>query len=82
MTVKSPIDGIVYYGKSTRGRFSDSTSLAENLRYGGIIQPNHVVMTVVDPRPMVIRASGGGRSTALAPPRTGRRGHARRPIPS
>ena len=57
MTVKSPIDGIVYYGKCVRGKFSDSTSLAENLRYRGSIQPNHVVMTVVQPRPMFIRAA-------------------------
>ena len=57
MTVKSPIDGIVYYGKSTRGRFSDSNGMAESLRPNGSIQPNQIVMTVVDPRPMFIRAS-------------------------
>ena len=57
MTVKSPIDGIVYYGKCVRGKFSDSTSLAENLRHHGSILPNHVVMTVVQPRPMFIRAA-------------------------
>jgi multidrug efflux pump subunit AcrA (membrane-fusion protein) len=57
MTVKSPIDGIVYYGKCTRGRFGDSNGMAESLRRNGIIQPNQVVMTVVAPRPMFIRAS-------------------------
>ena len=36
MTVKSPIDGIVYYGKCVRGKFSDSTSLAESLRRNGV----------------------------------------------
>jgi HlyD family secretion protein len=57
MTVKSPIDGIVYYGKAVRGKFSDSTTLAESLRNRGSILPNHVVMTVVEPRPMFIRAA-------------------------
>ncbi len=56
MTVKSPIDGIVYYGKCIRGKFSDSNSLAENLRRDGAIMPNQVVMTVVDQRPMQIAA--------------------------
>ena len=57
MTVKSPADGIVYYGKCVRGRFSDSTALGESLRRNGAIQPNQVVMTVVQPRPMFIRAA-------------------------
>jgi HlyD family secretion protein len=57
MTVKSPIDGIAYYGRCVRGRFSDSAGMTENLRRNGIIQPNQVVMTVVEPRPMFLRAS-------------------------
>ncbi len=57
MVVKSPIDGIVYYGKATRGRFSDSTSMGDTLRRNGSIMPNQVVMTVVQPRPMLIRAT-------------------------
>ena len=57
MTIKSPIDGIVYYGKITRGRTSDAAGLAESLRPRGGIGPNQVVMTVVQPRPMCIRAT-------------------------
>jgi HlyD family secretion protein len=57
MTVKSPIDGIVYYGKCVRGRFSDSSTLAESLRPEGSIMPNQVFMTVVRPRPVFIRAT-------------------------
>jgi multidrug efflux pump subunit AcrA (membrane-fusion protein) len=57
LTVQSPIDGIVYYGKCVRGKFSDSASLAENLRPNGVIAPNQVVMTVVQPRPMFVRAT-------------------------
>ncbi len=57
MTVKSPADGIVYYGKCARGKFSDSTVLAESLRRHGSIQANQVVMTVVEPRPVFVRAA-------------------------
>jgi HlyD family secretion protein len=57
MTIRSPADGIVYYGKCTRGRFGDSTGMAESLRRYGSIMPNQVIMTVVQSRPMVIRAS-------------------------
>jgi HlyD family secretion protein len=57
LTVKAPIDGIVYYGKITRGRTSDANALAESLRPKGGISPQQVVMTVVQPRPMCIRAN-------------------------
>jgi multidrug efflux pump subunit AcrA (membrane-fusion protein) len=57
MIVKSPIDGIVYYGKCVRGRFSDSNSMSDNLRPNGTIMPNQIVMTVVEPRPISITAT-------------------------
>ncbi len=57
MIVKSPIDGTVYYGKCLRGKFSDSSSLAESLRRNGTIQSGQVVMTVVERRPMFIEAT-------------------------
>lgn len=57
MTVRSPIDGIVYHGKLSRGKPADSATMADALRPGGAIQPNQVVMTVVAPRPMFIRAT-------------------------
>jgi len=56
-TVRSPIDGIVYYGKITRGKPGDSAGVAEVLRAGGVIQPNQIVMTIVQPRPMFVRAT-------------------------
>jgi HlyD family secretion protein len=57
LTVESPIDGIVYYGKFTRGKPADSASLADAVSSRGGIQANQVVMTVVEPRPMCIRAT-------------------------
>jgi HlyD family secretion protein len=68
LTVKSPADGIVYYGKCVRGRFSDSTSLADSLRRNGAIMPNQVVMTVVQPRPMFIRAAAAEDQLHDLPP--------------
>ena len=57
MTVRAPIDGIVYYGKITRGRTSDAAALIDSLRPHGGVAPNQVVMTVVQPRPMCLRAT-------------------------
>ena len=56
MTVESPIDGIVYYGKFVRGKPGDSAPLTEAVLSRGAIQANQVVMTVVQPRPMRICA--------------------------
>ena len=57
LTVKSPIDGTVYYGKCVKGKFSDSSSMAESLRHNGTITAGQVVMTVVQTRPMFIEAT-------------------------
>jgi len=57
MTVQSPAEGIVYYGKFTRGTPGDSSSLTEAALNRGGIQPGQVVMTIVQPRPVWIRAT-------------------------
>jgi len=56
MTVKAPVAGVVYYGKATRGKFSTGTSSA-SLRPGSTLAANSVFMTIVQPRPMSIRAT-------------------------
>ena len=55
MMVKAPIDGIVYYGHSSRGKWSAVS--VETLRRGASILPNEVFMTVVQTRPLTIRAT-------------------------
>lgn len=55
MTVRSPANGIVYYGQLTCGKPADSAAMAKSLRPHGTVSPNRVVMTVVSPRPMHIR---------------------------
>lgn len=57
MEVRSPIGGIVYYGQINRGRPADSSSMERKLTPNGNVSPNQVIMTVVSPRPMFVRAT-------------------------
>jgi len=52
--VSAPFDGIVYYGPCTRGKWP---KLSGQLLPGAVIQPNAVVVTIVAPRPLFVRAS-------------------------
>ena len=56
MTVKSPTDGIVYYGACVLGNWPNSTDIAAKLRRGGSVMANDVLLTVVDPTSLFIRA--------------------------
>ena len=56
MAVKSPTDGIVYYGQYVRGQWSGDTTAADSLRQGGTLTRDKVFMTIVKPRPLVVRA--------------------------
>ena len=55
MEVKSPADGIVYYGQATRGKWSGAETMASQLRAGGKLMPQTVFMTVVASSPLHIR---------------------------
>jgi multidrug resistance efflux pump len=55
MTVKAPIDGILYYGRCVRGKWTAMTT--DTLHRGMPVQPNEAVMTVVQTRPLVIRTT-------------------------
>jgi multidrug efflux pump subunit AcrA (membrane-fusion protein) len=57
MTIKAPTDGVVYYGRFVRGKWSGMEPLADSLRRGGSVPKNAVVMTVVQARPLWIRSS-------------------------
>ena len=47
LTVRAPVDGVVYYGKCVRGQWD--TKVAAKLVRGGALLPNEVFMTVVAP---------------------------------
>jgi multidrug efflux pump subunit AcrA (membrane-fusion protein) len=57
MTIRSPADGVVYYGKCTDGQWSAASMTASKLREGGTLTPDEVIMTVVSTRPLFVRAT-------------------------
>lgn len=57
MVVRSPAEGVVYYGEPVRGRPSEATALADMLRPFGSVPPHQVLMTVVELRPLFVRTS-------------------------
>jgi HlyD family secretion protein len=57
MTVHSPADGLVYYGRSDRGNWPAAAATAQKLQRGGIIAPDEVFITVVAVRPIDVRAA-------------------------
>lgn len=56
LSFTAPTDGIVYYGQCVRGAWS-SAAVAASLKPEGTVQPKQVLMTVVKPRPLFVRAS-------------------------
>jgi HlyD family secretion protein len=57
MTVRAPIDGIVYYGQYSSGQWSPVSMMAAKLRPHGMILPDEVFMTIVSARPLFVRAT-------------------------
>lgn len=56
MNIKAPLGGIVYYGRAVRGKWSGGEASAERLRRGARLTANDVFMTIVEPRPLAVRA--------------------------
>ncbi|REJ93788.1 MAG: HlyD family efflux transporter periplasmic adaptor subunit [Planctomycetota bacterium] len=57
MVVEAPADGIVYYGHCDRGSWPVSATIAKQLRTGGSVSANQVVMTIVTPGPAFVRVN-------------------------
>lgn len=57
MTVRAPIDGIVFYGKAINGTWGGATPMMPKLQEGGTLLPSEVFMTVVAARPVFVRAT-------------------------
>ena len=55
MTVRSPMDGVVYFGRCRRGTWDDATKSFDKLRPGGALTANQPFMTIVALRPMIVR---------------------------
>ena len=56
MAVPSPSSGILYRGTFDRGKWSGDTALKSRLRRGGALKPHEVFMTIVESRPISVRA--------------------------
>jgi multidrug efflux pump subunit AcrA (membrane-fusion protein) len=54
LVVKAPFDGMVYYGACVAGNW---TSLNRSLNAGTALKPLEVAMTLVQPRPVFVRAT-------------------------
>jgi len=56
MTVKAPMAGVVYYGRCVRGKWSAAT-VAPKLVPRGTLAAETVLMTVVDPKELLVRVT-------------------------
>ncbi len=57
MTVHAPADGLVYYGRNEHGNWPGAASLSAKLRKGGVVTADEVLITVVAPRPLIVRGA-------------------------
>lgn len=55
MIVEAPVDGVVYYGEAERGAWTTGATVRKQLRPGGSVTPNSVLMTIVAGEPSVVR---------------------------
>jgi multidrug efflux pump subunit AcrA (membrane-fusion protein) len=59
MVLKSPADGIAYYGRQVNGRWIEVSTMEQKLVPFGSVTPNSVVMTIIKDRPMYVETSIG-----------------------
>ncbi len=57
MEIKSPADGVVYYGQCVDGRWSDMAALLNRLKPHNNVSAGTVMMTVIDERPLYVAAN-------------------------
>jgi multidrug efflux pump subunit AcrA (membrane-fusion protein) len=57
MEIKSPAEGVVFYGQCVNGRWSDTPSLINKYKPHSNAAPGSILMTIVDERPVYITAS-------------------------
>lgn len=59
MELKSPVDGVVYYGRCVGGQWAEIGSMTTKLAPHSTIPPNTVLMTVVQQRPLHVLTNVG-----------------------
>ena len=56
LEIRSPMDGVVYYGRIQRGSWSAPTTASERLVPGTTADTNKVLLTIIQPRPLCVWA--------------------------
>ena len=57
MTVRSPTDGVVYYGRCVRGQWTTAKTVRAKLVPRGSVASEEVFMTIADPSSSAVRAA-------------------------
>jgi hypothetical protein len=57
LAMTAPTDGIVYYGKCVRGNWATASQIAGRLVRGGTVQPEEVILSIVNPATQFVRAT-------------------------
>jgi HlyD family secretion protein len=55
--LKAPTDGIVYYGKATKGNWNSSSAEGKLVQHGMPISNDEVIMTIVKPGKLAVRST-------------------------
>ena len=70
MIVRAPSDGIVYYGRCVRGVWARPDPITAAKGQGGVVKPRMILMTLVRPRPLSVRATLSEKSLRHVPMRS------------
>jgi multidrug resistance efflux pump len=57
MELKSPADGVVYYGQCVNGRWADTASLVNKYKPHNNVSGGSILMTIVEPRPLYVTST-------------------------
>jgi multidrug efflux pump subunit AcrA (membrane-fusion protein) len=57
MEIKSPAEGIVFYGQCVNGRWGETSQLINKYKPHGTVMPGATLVTIVEPRPLYITAT-------------------------
>jgi multidrug efflux pump subunit AcrA (membrane-fusion protein) len=57
MEIKSPAEGIVFYGQCVNGRWGETSQLISKYKPHGTVMPGATLVTIVEPRPLYITAT-------------------------
>ncbi len=57
LKVRAPRNGVIYYGSSKRGKWTDSETIAAMLQPGNAVKAKSILMTVVELEPLTVRVS-------------------------